>query len=144
MTVMIKFKMLIIDGSYGEGGGQIVRTAVSLSALTKIPVKIINIRSKRKNPGIRAQHLNAIKAVADLCNAKVKNLIMGSEQIEFIPDEISDRKIFIDIETAGSISLVLQALFIASIFNNVEVEIKGGSQQLRFSIKKCIILNCYG
>jgi len=124
---MIKLEMLIIDGSYGEGGGQIVRTSVALSALTKIPIKIINIRSKRKNPGLRPQHLNAIKAIADLCNAKVKNLTIGSQQIEFIPEEISDRKIFIDIETAGSISLVFQSLFIASIFNNVEIEIRGGT-----------------
>lgn len=147
---MIKFRMLIIDGSYGEGGGQILRTSIALSALTKIPVKIINIRSKRKNPGLRAQHLNAIKAVAELCNAQLKNLNIGSEEIEFIPQEISDKKIYIDIGTAGSISLVLQSLFIASIFNDVEVEIKGGTDvknapttdYLQYVV--CPILNLFG
>lgn len=142
--------MLVIDGSYGEGGGQILRTSVALSVLTKIPVKIINIRSKRKNPGLRPQHLNAIKAVAELCNAKVKNLNIGSEEIEFIPGEVSGKKIYIDIGTAGSISLVLQSLFIASLFNNIEVEIKGGTDvknapptdYLQYVL--CPILNLFG
>lgn len=119
--------MLIIDGSYGEGGGQILRTSVALSALTNTPIKITNIRARRENPGLRAQHLSAIKAVAMLCDAKVKNLAIGSREIEFIPGNISNKKFSIDIGTAGSISLVLQALSIASIFNDVEVEIIGGT-----------------
>ena len=61
---------LTIDGSYGEGGGQIVRTAVSLSAITGKPIQVVNIRAKRDNPGLRAQHLSAVKAVADLFQSK--------------------------------------------------------------------------
>ena len=76
---------LTIDGSYGEGGGQIVRTAVSLSAITGKPIQIINIRAKRDNPGLRAQHLSAVKAVADLFHAKVENLKVGADWIRFIP-----------------------------------------------------------
>lgn len=119
--------MLTIDGLYGEGGGQILRTSVALSALTKTPIKIINIRKKRKNPGLRAQHISAIKAVGKLCDAEIKGLSIGSKEIEFKPKEISDKKFSIDIGTAGSIPLVLQSLLIASIYNNVEVEITGGT-----------------
>lgn len=119
--------MLTIDGSYGEGGGQILRTSVAFSALTKKPIKIINIRKKRENPGLKAQHLNAVKSIASLCDAEVRNLTLNSMEIEFIPKEISDKKFFVDIGTAGSISLVLQALFISSIFNNIEVKIIGGT-----------------
>ena len=80
---------LIIDGSYGEGGGQIVRTAVSLSAITGKSIQIINIRAKIDNPGLRAQHLSAVKAVADLFHAKVENLNVGADWIRFIPPNYS-------------------------------------------------------
>ncbi len=70
--------MLIIDGLYGEGGGQILRTSVALSALTKTPIRIINIRKKRENPGLRAQHISAIKAVGKLCDADIRGLSIGS------------------------------------------------------------------
>ena len=80
---------LTIDGSYGEGGGQIVRTAVSLSAITGKPIQVVNIRAKRDNPGLRAQHLSAVKAVADLFHAKVENLKVGADWIRFIPPNYS-------------------------------------------------------
>lgn len=124
--------MLIINGMYGEGGGQILRTSVALSALTKTPIGITNIRKKRQNPGLRAQHISAVKAVGELCNAEIKGLEIASTEMEFYPREISDRKFVIDIGTAGSIPLVLQALTIASIRNNVEVEITGGTD-VRFA-----------
>ncbi len=124
--------MLIIDGLYGEGGGQILRTSVALSALTKTPIRIINIRKKRENPGLRAQHISAIKAVGKLCDADIRGLSIGSGEIEFEPKEISDKKFTIDIGTAGSIPLVLQALVIATIHNDVGVEITGGTD-VRFA-----------
>src|ERR671938_848610 len=77
--------MLKIDGSYGEGGGQILRTAVSLSTIIRKPIEVINIRSKRCNPGLRPQHMIAIKAVADLFHANVENLKIGADWIRFIP-----------------------------------------------------------
>ncbi|MGC2428219.1 MAG: RNA 3'-terminal phosphate cyclase [Nitrososphaeraceae archaeon] len=80
---------LTIDGSYGEGGGQIVRTAVSLSAITGKPIQIVNIRAKRDNPGLRPQHLSAVKAVADLFHAKAENLKVGADWIRFIPPDYS-------------------------------------------------------
>ena len=87
---------LIIDGSYGEGGGQIVRTAVSISTITGKPIQIINIRAKRNNPGLRAQHLSAIKAVADLFHAKVENLKVGANWIRFIPRNYSHASCYTD------------------------------------------------
>ncbi len=124
--------MLIIDGLYGEGGGQILRTSVALSALTKTPIRIINIRKKRQNPGLRAQHISAINAVGKLCEADIRGLNIGSCEIEFEPKEISDKKFTLDIGTAGSIPLVLQALMLAAINNNVELEITGGTD-VRFA-----------
>lgn len=75
--------MLDIDGSYGEAGGQILRTAIALSAITKTPVKVINIRAKRPSPGLKSQHLIGIKAAAQLCNAKLTGATMGSTEVTF-------------------------------------------------------------
>jgi len=77
--------MITIDGSYLEGGGQIVRTAVSLSTITKKPVKIINIRKNRKNPGLSNQHIACVKAVSEICNAEVEGLLKGSTTLVFYP-----------------------------------------------------------
>lgn len=120
----------MIDGSSGEGGGQILRTTVALSALTGQPVRIENIRERRPNPGLQAQHITAVKAVAELCQARVKGLLLGSSEIEFFPKEVVGGKSFrIDIGTAGSITLVAQALMIAgtNAKSPVEVEIAGGT-----------------
>lgn len=121
--------MIEIDGSIGEGGGQILRTSVAFSAVLQEPIKITNIRAKRDNPGLRAQHMNAIKAVAELCNAKTKGIEMGSKGIEFIPSEIKTGRLNIDIGTAGSITLVLQALMIPAIYTKdaLEIKIRGGT-----------------
>ncbi|EHP86947.1 RNA 3'-terminal phosphate cyclase [Methanotorris formicicus] len=101
---------VVIDGSYLEGGGQIVRTAISLSALTQKPVKIINIRKKRKNKGLSHQHVACVKVVKKLCNADVDGLYVGSEELTFYPNKISPKSFKLDIGTAGSISLVIQTL----------------------------------
>jgi RNA 3'-terminal phosphate cyclase (ATP) len=105
-------EMLKIDGAYGEGGGQIIRTAVSLSCITQKPIQIENIRKNRKNPGLRAQHLTAIKLLSKICNAKVDGLHVGSTSLKFIPSEIQSLELQEDIGTAGSISLVLQVLIV--------------------------------
>lgn len=121
--------MIEIDGSLGEGGGQIIRTSVAFGAVMQESVRIINIRAKRENPGLRAQHINAIKAVAELCNAATKGIEIGSKEIEFIPSEIKARRLNIDIGTAGSITLVLQALMIPAIYTKeiLEIKIRGGT-----------------
>ncbi|AAL81673.1 RNA 3'-phosphate cyclase [Pyrococcus furiosus DSM 3638] len=121
--------MIIIDGSYGEGGGQILRTSIALSAITGEPVKIINIRANRPNPGLRPQHLNAILALKKLANAKVEGAEVGSREVTFIPGELKGGEIRVDIGTAGSITLVLQALLPAMVFakDTVEFKITGGT-----------------
>ncbi|MCK4555069.1 MAG: RNA 3'-terminal phosphate cyclase [Candidatus Aenigmarchaeota archaeon] len=121
--------MLEIDGSYHEGGGQILRTAVALSSVTGRPVRIINIRAKRCNPGLSAQHLTAIKALARLSRARLSGAKPGSTKIEFFPGEFVGRRHEIDIGTAGAISLVLQTLTFPAVFCGKEMSfaIKGGT-----------------
>jgi len=120
--------MLEIDGGYGSGGGQILRTALALSILTKKPFKLKNIRAKRENPGLRPQHLACINFATKLTNAYIENAFVGSKEIVFKPRgfDIGIKKI--DIGTAGSISLVLQTLMPALIEKeNFSIQIIGGT-----------------
>jgi RNA 3'-phosphate cyclase len=115
---------IIIDGSYGEGGGQILRTSVALSAIMGIPVEIVKIRAKRDNPGLRPQHIGAIKAVASLCNASVDNLSIGSDKIVFTPGRMRSAFLRLDVGTAGSITLLLQAVIPSVSLSGVEAELE--------------------
>jgi len=121
--------MLTIDGSYGEGGGQILRTSLALATLLKTPVKITKIRANRPKPGLANQHLACIKALQTIANARVKGVKLGSTEIEFYPGKIRGGSFKIDIGTAGSISLVLQALSLPCSFADEEIKltIKGGT-----------------
>ncbi|NMJ86258.1 MAG: hypothetical protein EX285_00160 [Thaumarchaeota archaeon] len=118
-----------IDGSYGEGGGQILRTSVTLATIMKKAVEIVNIRAKRSNPGLRPQHVNAIKAMASLCNAYVENVYVGSNMIKFIPKDMQSNSIKIDVGTAGSVTMILQTIIPAASLSGrrVEVELRGGT-----------------
>lgn len=118
-----------INGSCLEGGGQILRTAIGISAVTGRPCRIFNIRAGRPSPGLKAQHLKGIEAVAKLCNAELKGVKIGSTEIEFAPKEIKTHHLKIDIGTAGSVTLVLQALTIPAIHAQepLEFEITGGT-----------------
>ena len=118
-----------IDGSYGEGGGQILRSAISLSCITKKPIQINNIRAKRKIPGLSAQHLTSIRILAKICNADVHGLEIGSTCIKFTPGVIRDQKINENVGTAGSISLILQVLIpvVSLSRKNLELTITGGT-----------------
>ncbi|HXV65722.1 MAG TPA: RNA 3'-terminal phosphate cyclase [Nitrosopumilaceae archaeon] len=120
---------LKIDGSYGEGGGQIVRSAVTLSSITKTPIIIENIRQNRKIPGLRPQHLTAIKILAQICDADVYGLNVGSKSIKFIPKNIENKKIEENIGTAGSITLILQVLIpaVAISKKSLKLSIIGGT-----------------
>lgn len=121
--------MIEFDGAWGEGGGQILRTAVALSAVTGQACKIYNIRAKRKNPGLQAQHLEAIKATAKLCGGAVKGAELHSTELEFVPGKIKSGSISINIPTAGSIGLVLQPLMISALHadKEVKISIRGGA-----------------
>ena len=121
--------MLRIDGSYGEGGGQVLRTALALSAITGKAVEVVNIRANRPNPGLATQHMHGVRAIARLCNARVEGAELGSTRVRFEPGEITSQRLQIDIGTAGSISLILQLLLLPCAFSRgaVTLDVKGGT-----------------
>ena len=118
-----------INGAYGEGGGQIIRSAITLSCITKQPIHLENIRKNRKIPGLRSQHLTAIKILQKIANAKVIGAEIGSTELKFIPGNIEDSELVEDIGTAGSISLILQVLIpvVAISQKKLNLTIKGGT-----------------
>ncbi len=127
--------MKTIDGSYLEGGGSIVRLATGFSVLTQMPIKIINIRKNRPNPGIKHQHLAGLHAVSSLCDGKIIGDKIGSEEIEFYPNKIIKDKVNVKIDTAGSAGLVLQTLQLACLFSEhkINVKIHGGADAGKFA-----------
>ncbi len=102
--------MLEIDGAYGEGGGQLLRTAVALAAITGRAIRVRSIRAQRSKPGLAPQHLAALRAVAALAAARATGLELRSDTIEFLPGGRAGGRHRFDIGTAGSITLVMQAL----------------------------------
>ena len=121
--------MIEINGSHGEGGGALLRISTALSALTSNPIHITNIRANRPKTGLMPQHLNAVKAVASLSAARVDGLEIESRELFFYPEEIKGGNYNIDIKTAGSITLVLQAFMIPAGFaeSPVNIKIRGGT-----------------
>lgn len=105
--------MKVVDGSMGEGGGQILRTVLALSLITGTPVRIENVRARRGRPGLRAQHLAAVRAAARVGAARVEGAEIGSTRLVFEPGPVAGGTFEIDIGTAGSTTLVLQTLLLA-------------------------------
>ena len=89
--------MIEIDGSHGEAGGQILRTAVGLSAVTGKPCRIFNIRKSRPKAGLKPQHLKGLEAVASLSDAKMEGLALGSTEVTFSPKRIRAGRLTIDV-----------------------------------------------
>src|SRR5574342_2275 len=121
--------MIEIDGSFGEGGGQIVRTSIGLSLSTGQPVRVKNVRARRKNPGLQKQHLTSLNAAAAISNANVSGATLHSTEFEFTPGEVLPGNYNFSVGTAGSTTLILQtilpALMIASAPS--EIHFEGGT-----------------
>lgn len=113
---MVRHMVKEIDGTLLEGGGQILRSSIALSAVLQEPVVVKRIRAKRKNPGLRPQHLQGILALQKLTDADVKGGHVGSCEITFSPKSRKGGEILVDIGTAGAISLILQALMLVTPF----------------------------
>lgn len=110
---MIRSEPIIeIDGAYGEGGGQILRTALACSTILKKPIRIKRIRAGRKNPGLQPQHLKSIEALMLMSKGRAEGISIGSDTITFFPGEIVPGEYEFDIGTAGSVILLLQTLLL--------------------------------
>ncbi len=122
-------KMIVIDGSTGEGGGQILRSALGLSLVSGKPFQIRNIRANRKKPGLMRQHLTAVQAAAEIGTCKIDGAIIGSTELFFTPDKIKAGNYHFSIGTAGSCTLVFQAILPALLMTDMssEVVLEGGT-----------------
>ena len=124
---------LEIDGDYGEGGGQILRSSLSLSAILGQPIRLTNIRSGRKKPGLAAQHLTTVNAVTEITNAEVEGATFGSQTLTFVPQRIRGGNYTFDVAdvrpSAGALSLVFQAIAIPLAFADTPstVTMRGGT-----------------
>lgn len=118
-----------IDGSQGEGGGQILRTSVALSAALDIPVRVTNIRSGRTVPGLRPQHVAAVRAAATVCQGELTGDAVGSSEITLLPGPLRGGQFNFEIPTAGSAVLVCQTILPTLMLTDVdnEVTVTGGT-----------------
>ncbi|MGD2080508.1 MAG: RNA 3'-terminal phosphate cyclase [Nitrospirota bacterium] len=121
--------MLEVDGSFGEGGGQILRTSLSLSCLLGKPFRIYNIRRGRSRPGLMPAHITAVRAAAEVCGAEIEGASKGSPELVFRPGRVGSGDFSFDIGTAGSTSLVLQTLLPPLAFSGgaSTVAVRGGT-----------------
>lgn len=109
-------RLVHVDGSLGEGGGQVLRTSLSLAILTGRPVRLTNIRARRSKPGLMAQHLKAVEAAGAVSQARIEGAALGSQRLLFEPRGISSGEFSFDIGTAGATSLVLQTILVPLSF----------------------------
>lgn len=121
--------MITLDGSYGEGGGQMLRSALALSMWTGQPFTMHNIRANRSKKGLLRQHLTAVKASQQICNAQVTGAELNSQQLSFIPNTINSGDYKFEIGSAGSATLVLQTVLPALLKGQTKstVVITGGT-----------------
>ena len=120
---------IVIDGSKGEGGGQILRTSVALAAALAREVRVTNIRTGRSKAGLRPQHLAAVRAAAAVCNGTITGDRIGSGELTFLPGQIAGGDYRFDIGTAGSTVLLLQTVIPALMLTDADskVTVRGGT-----------------
>lgn len=118
-----------IDGSHGEGGGQILRTSLALAMITRRPLRMRRIRAGRAKPGLRRQHLACVEAAARLCHAEVRGATLGSQDLEFGPGAVTSGVLELDIGSAGSTTLVVQTILVPALAAGVALRavIRGGT-----------------
>lgn len=126
-------RMIALDGAQGEGGGQILRSALSLSMITGQPFTITGIRAGRAKPGLLRQHLTAVKAATEICRATVEGAELGSQRLIFRPGTVRGGDYRFAIGSAGSCTLVLQTVLPALWFADgpSRVEVSGGTDNRR-------------
>ncbi|KAK4475768.1 hypothetical protein MN116_001027 [Schistosoma mekongi] len=126
---MFDFSVTLVDGSVMEGGGQILRSAVSISAITRRPIEVHSIRAGRHNPGLRSQHLASLELTERVCCGRLSSCAVGSTKIRLFPGQISPGFYEADAKTAGSISLMLQAVapVLAFASDRSELSLRGGT-----------------
>ncbi|KAH9590200.1 hypothetical protein MS3_00002974 [Schistosoma haematobium] len=122
----------LVDGSVLESGGQILRNAVSIAVITKRPIELFNIRAGRQDPGLRSQHAAAVELASRVCCGHLLSCAVGSMEIRLIPGQISPGSYEADAKTAGSVSLMLQAVapVLAFASNQSELLLRGGTDTL--------------
>ena len=143
--------MIEIDGSFGEGGGQILRTALALAAVTKNSCRVFNIRKSRPKPGLAVQHLLGIQTLTKLSDGRLEGDFLGSEEVRFYPSaknlnkETKNEPLYLKIETAGSITLLLQCLILPALFSDkpTKVDIDGGATDTFFSPTVDYFCHCF-
>ena len=121
--------MIEVDGGSGEGGGQILRTAVALASVLGIDLSVKNIRAGRSSPGLQAQHLAGVRAASEICAATVKGAEIGSVNLEYRPSKPRGGRYSLDVGTAGSVTLVLQTLMpiLAFAGGDADLDLTGGT-----------------
>jgi len=124
--------MIIIDGSEGEGGGQVVRNSCALSIATGTPLRITNVRGNREKPGLMRQHVTAVEAAAMISQAEVRGLAVGSKEIAFFPGKVVPGDYHFAVGTAGSTGLVLQTVLMPLAMANApsRLVLEGGTHNM--------------
>ena len=116
-----------LNGDYGSGGGQILRTALGLSTLLQKPFSIDKIRYNRPVPGLQAQHLTALTTLRQICNAQIEGARLLSQEVKFSPQAPRAAQLHVNIGTAGSVTLLLQSIILPALLHEIRLRIVGGT-----------------